>query len=62
MFDIEVAENLERLKKKYYYNMDFYDKLCALSYLLSKDIMPQELTALYNNDIEIMEQNIINLA
>lgn len=61
MFDIEILENLETLKKKYYYNLDIYDKLCALSYLLRKDIIPIELTALYNSNIEIMEQNIIQL-
>ncbi|MGE5328033.1 MAG: hypothetical protein ACM3KR_00795 [Deltaproteobacteria bacterium] len=61
MFDIEVAENLERLKKKYYYNMDIYDKLCALGFLLRRGIIPDELKVLYNNDIRIMEQNLMEL-
>ncbi|MGE5473198.1 MAG: hypothetical protein ACM3UU_03140 [Ignavibacteriales bacterium] len=62
MFDIEIAENLERLKRKYYYNMDMYEKLCALGYLLRKGVIPRELEVLYSNDIHIMEQNIMNLA
>ena len=61
MFDIEVAENLERLKRKYYYNMDLYEKLCALGYLLKKDIVPIELEALYSNDIQVMEQNLMQI-
>jgi len=62
LFDIEVAENLERLKRKYYYNLDLYDKLCALGYLLRKGIIPTELEVLYNNDIQVMEQNLMYLA
>jgi len=61
LFDIEVAENLERLKRKYYYNMDLYEKLCALGYLLKKDIVPIELEALYSNDIQVMEQNLMQI-
>jgi len=61
LFDIEVAENLEKLKRKYYYNLDMYDKLCALGFLLRKDIIPSELKVLYSNDIQVMEQNLMEL-
>jgi len=62
MFDIEIAENIFRLKKKYYYNLEFCEKLSALSYLIKKGIIPEELMVLYNNDIGIMEYNLLHLA
>ena len=62
MFDIEDAENIHSLKKKYYYNQEIYDKLCALSYMISKGVMPEEIAAFYNRDIKVMERNIIGLA
>lgn len=62
VFDVLVQKNLEALKNKYANDNEMYEKICALSFLLKKDIIPIELTALFNNDGTILENNIKSLA
>ena len=57
-----MLENIERLKRKYYYDIELYDKLCALSYLQRKNIIPIELEMLYSSDITELEENLIKIA
>lgn len=62
MFDILVQKNLEELKTKYVNDSEMYEKICALSYLLKKNIIPNELLVLFNNDYNMLENNIKSLA
>lgn len=62
MFDILVQQNLEYLKEKYSKDNEMYEKICALIYLLKKNIIPEDLVVLYNNDSNISENNIRMLA
>ena len=62
MFDVLVQKNLEVLKDKYANDNEMYEKVCALIFLLKKNIIQIELTALFNNDSTILENNIKLLA
>ena len=58
MFNLIVQENLDVLKKKYVNDKDMFEKVCALSLLLKMNLIPAGLVVLYNNDIDIIENNI----
>ncbi len=62
MYDTLVQQNLEVLKQRYSDNKEVFEKLCALSYLLKKNIIPVDLVVLFSNDVDILEKNIRLLA
>ncbi len=62
MYDALVQQNIEVLKQRYSDNKEVFEKLCALSYLLKKKIIPVDLVVLFSNDMEIIEENIKSLA